>query len=190
MAFLSRKQLENIGFANIGDNVLISDKASIYNPEKISIANNVRIDDFVVISAGANGVYIGSHVHIAIFSSVIGQARVTISDFSNISSRVSIYSSNDDYSGISMTNPCIPEQFKKVEHLPVMIGKHVIVGSGSIVLPSATLDDGVAIGALSVVKCDCESWTIYAGNPLKKIKKRKKDLLKLEVKYKEQYQSV
>lgn len=189
MTLLSEQEIKSLGFRNVGNNVRISTKASIYNAKNISIGDNVRIDDFVVISAGADGIYIGSHIHIAVFTSIIGQASITISDFANLSSRVSIYSSSDDYSGSSMTNPCIPEQFKKVEHLPVMIGKHVIIGCGSIVLPSANLNDGVAIGALSVVKGDCEPWSIYVGNPIKKIKERKKDLLKLEVKYKEKYQS-
>lgn len=189
MTILSEQEIKSLGFRHIGNNVRISTKASVYNAKNISIGDNVRIDDFVVISAGADGINIGSHIHIAVFTSIIGQANITISDFANLSSRVSIYSSSDDYSGSSMTNPCVPEQFKKVEHLPVMIGKHVIIGCGSILLPSANLNDGVAIGALSVVKGDCEPWSIYVGNPIKKIKERKKDLLKLEVKYKEQYQS-
>ena len=52
MGFYSREQLEKIGFKSLGENVLISDKTSIYSPENISIGNNVRIDDFSVLSAG------------------------------------------------------------------------------------------------------------------------------------------
>ena len=49
MGVLSRLQLEDIGFKSVGKNVLISDKASIYGAGNISIGNNVRIDDFVVL---------------------------------------------------------------------------------------------------------------------------------------------
>lgn len=52
MGFYSREQLEKIGFKSLGKNVLISDKSSIYSPENISIGNNVRIDDFCILSAG------------------------------------------------------------------------------------------------------------------------------------------
>lgn len=53
MAFIPRDQLEKLGFARLGENVYISDKASIYNAANISIGSHVRIDDFCVLSAGA-----------------------------------------------------------------------------------------------------------------------------------------
>lgn len=53
--------------------------------------------------------YIGNYIHIAVYSSLIGSGRITLMDYSNISSRVSIYSSNDDYSGNYMSNPMVPE---------------------------------------------------------------------------------
>ena len=42
-SFYSRSELEHIGFATIGKNVLLSRKASIYSPAMISIGDNVRI---------------------------------------------------------------------------------------------------------------------------------------------------
>jgi galactoside O-acetyltransferase len=183
MAFYSQSELEQLGFKFLGNNVLLSKKASLYGHERISIGDNSRIDDFSVISAGLGGVHIGRNVHIAIFSSLIGAGKITLSDFSNISSRVSIYSSNDDYSGKSMSNPTIPESYKKVNHADVYIGKHTIVGCGTVILPGVFIDEGVAIGALSLVNIDCTNWGIYSGTPIKKIKERERDLLDLERKY-------
>lgn len=183
MAILTQSELIDMNFADIGENVFISNKASFYNCRKISIGNNVRIDDFCVISAGHGGIYIGNNIHLAVYSSIIGAEKVVISDFANISSRVSIYSSSDDYSGTTMTNPMIPDEFKSVTHAPVYIGRHVIIGSGSIVLPNVTLEEGVAIGSLSLVNRDCARFSVYAGIPVKKIKERKTDLLDLEKKY-------
>lgn len=183
MAFLNREQLESIGFAEIGANVLLSDKASFYNPSKISIGSNVRIDDFCVLSAGEGGIEIGDYIHVAVFSSLIGAGKIKLSDFVNISSRVSIYSSNDDYSGETLTNPMIPERFKRVERSDVELRKHVIVGSGSVILPGVTLNEGVAVGALSLVCADCEEFTIYSGIPAKPLKIRKNDLKKLELQF-------
>lgn len=184
MPILSDNELHELGFRKLGKNVRISTKVSIFNANNISIGDNVRIDDFVVISAGEGGVEIGSHIHIAIYTSLIGKAPIVIQDFANLSSRVSIYSSSDDYSGVTMTNPCIPDKFKSVENAAVMLQKHVIVGCGSVILPGAILAEGVAIGALSVVKGDCKPWSIYAGAPIKYIKERKKDLLELEIQFK------
>ncbi len=183
MSWLTDKQITEMGFACIGNNVLLSDKASYYNCQNIQIGNNVRVDDFCVLSAGKGGIKIGSYVHIAVYCSIIGNGTVTLSDFSGLSSRVSIYSSSDDYSGASMTNPTLPADFTNVHHANVMIGRHVIIGAGSIVLPGVTLEECVAIGALSLVKKDCQSFGIYMGSPAKRIGDRKRNLLELEAKF-------
>ena len=180
MACLSPEEIEKIGFRRVGDNPRISDKASFYNPGKITLGNNVRIDDFCVFSAGEGGIILGDYIHVAVFSSFIGRGKVTLSDFCNISSRVSVYSSNDDYSGKSMTNPMIPDSYTSVYHANVVFEKHVIVGCGSVVLPGVTLKEGCAIGALSLVSEDCDEFSIYAGNPIRRIKSRSRNLLSLE----------
>jgi galactoside O-acetyltransferase len=62
----------------------------------------------------------------------------------------------------------------------VFIGRHVIVGCNSVILPNIALADGVAIGALSLVNKDCAAFGIYAGSPAKRIKERSRNLLALE----------
>lgn len=180
MAWLTTEQIKTMGFAYVGENVFLSDKASYYNCQNIRIGNHVRIDDFCVLSAGEGGIDIGNYIHIAVFSSLIGAGNISLADFSGLSSRVAIYSSNDDYSGEFMTNPMISAEFTNVTHGNVQIGKHVIIGSGSIVLPNVTLKEGVAIGALSLIRKNCEAFGIYSGLPAKKIGERKRDLLELE----------
>jgi dTDP-4-amino-4,6-dideoxy-D-glucose acyltransferase len=105
---------------------------------------------------------------------------VLLEDFVNISSRVSIYSSNDDYSGSAMTNPMVPSLYTKVQVGNVKIGKHSIIGSGSVILPDVTIESGVAVGALSLVNQGCRSFGIYAGIPARRIKERRTDVLELE----------
>jgi dTDP-4-amino-4,6-dideoxy-D-glucose acyltransferase len=180
VAWFSTEQIQKMGFGKIGENVFLSDKASYYNCQNIRIGNHVRIDDFCVLSAGEGGIDIGNYVHIAVFSSLIGMKKISLLDFSNISSRVSIYSSSDDYSGKFMTNPMIPKKFTNIQHGDVKIGRHVIIGSGSIVLPNVTLEEGVAVGALSLIRKNCEAFGIYSGAPAKRISERKRDLLELE----------
>lgn len=183
MAMLSREAIEELGFASVGENLQISDRASFYGVSRIALGNNVRIDDFSVLSSGVGGISVGNHVHIAVYSSLIGGGRITLSDFCNISSRVAIYSSNDDYSGATMTNPTVPGEYTGVTHADVLLGKHVIVGSGSVILPGATLEEGVAVGALSLIHKRCEAFGVYAGNPARRIKERKRDLLELEQRF-------
>jgi acetyltransferase-like isoleucine patch superfamily enzyme len=180
MALLDASAIAALGFASVGRNVRLSDKASFYNCANIHIGDHVRIDDFCVLSAGAGGIHIGSYIHIAVFSSLIGAGCIELSDYANISSRVSIYASSDDYSGAHMGNPMVPAALTAVHSAPVHIGKHVIVGAGSVILPGVTLGEGVAVGALSLVRSDCAPFGIYAGVPARRIRERQRGLLLLE----------
>lgn len=183
MAMLNRESIEALGFASVGANAQISERASFYGVSRIALGNNVRIDDFCVLAAGVGGILIGNYVHIAVGSSLIGAGKITMSDFSGLSSRISIYSSSDDYSGTTLTNPTVPSEYSGVTHADVFLGKHVIVGSGSVILPGVTIEDGVAVGALSLVHKRCGAFGIYAGNPARRIKERKRDLLELEQRF-------
>lgn len=180
MSFITNDELKAMGFKHLGKDVKISSKASIYNAKNISVGDFSRIDDFCVLSAGTGGIQIGCHVHIAVFALLIGQGKITVGDFVGISSRAAIYSSNDDYSGEFMTNPTIPSAFTNVTTAPVSMGRHSIIGSGSVVLPGLSIGEGVAIGALSLVTRDCEPFGIYVGTPARKVKDRKDNLLQLE----------
>lgn len=180
MSFYTRDELASLGLKSFGEDVRISKKASLYNPGNISLGNHVRIDDFCVLSAGAGGIFIGDYVHIAVFCSLIGAGKITLDNFSGLSSRVSIYSSNEDYSGKYLTNPTVPAEFTGVTSADVYIGKHVIIGSGSILLPGVTLGEGCSVGALSLVKKGWPAFSIIAGSPAKRVGERKRDLLELE----------
>ena len=180
MAWMTREQIAALGFAAVGAEARLSDKASYHNCANIRCGDHVRVDDFCVLSAGAGGIALGDYVHLAVYCSLMGAGRIELADFSGLSSRVAVYSSNDDYSGAMLTNPTVPAEFSGVTHAPVFLGKHAIVGAGSVILPGVTLHEGAAVGALSLVRRDCEAFTIYMGVPAKRIARRKRDLLELE----------
>ncbi len=86
------------------------------------------------------------------------------------------------YSGAFMTNPTVPMEYTNIYSADVKSGRHAIIGAGSIILPGVTLEEGVAVGALSLVKKDCQAFGIYTGSSAKRIDERKRDLLELEQK--------
>ena len=177
-SFYSDEELKDLGFNRIGNNVKISRKASIYSAHKISIGNNVRIDDFCILSGK---IELGNYIHIAAYSALYGGDKgIYISDYANLSSRVCVYSVSDDYSGGSMTNPMIPDDYKNVFSEEVYIEKHVIIGTTSVVLPGVRLAEGSSFGAFSLINQTSEPWSVNVGIPCKKIKDRSKELLKLE----------
>jgi len=170
-----------MGFKRLGMNVLISDKASIYNADQIQIGDNSRIDDFCVISGK---VVIGRNVHIAVFCNVAGGSEgVTLEDFAGLAYGCQVFSQSDDYTGRALTNPTVPAQYKRETKKAVLVRRHCIVGTNSVILPGVTLGEGCSVGAMSLVTKSTEYWAVYFGIPAVKLKDRKKDLLLLEQAY-------
>ena len=60
------------------------------------------------------------------------------------------------------------------------LGRHVIVGSGSVVLPGVVIGDGCSVGALSLVTKSLPEWGVYFGAPVRRLRARSKRLLELE----------
>lgn len=179
--FYSEKELKEIGFKFYGKEVLISRKASIYGAENICIGNNVRIDDFCILSGN---IKIIDYVHIA--ASVLlfgGEAGIVINDYVGISSRSAVYAESDDYTGIAMANPTIPDKYRNVYGGTVIFEKHTLIGSGCTVLPGVTIKEGTSVGSMSLINRSLESWGIYAGIPCRWIKERSKQILNFEKKF-------
>ncbi len=181
MAYMSDEEMKSKRFKFLGTNVKISQLASINNPEQLEIGNNSRIDDFCVLSGKVS---MGRNVHIAVFCNVAGGLEgVVLEDFSGLAYGCQIFSESDDYSGRTMTNPTVPAAFKKGTRKAVRIGRHVIIGTNSLVFPGVTVSEGCSIGAMSMVTKSTEPWAIYFGSPAKKLKNRSRELLELEAQY-------
>jgi galactoside O-acetyltransferase len=186
MPVLSRNEMEAIGFKNLGKDVIISDKASFWNPGNISIGDHSRIDDFCVLSAGTEGIEIGRYVHIAVYCSLIGAAKMVLEDFSCISGRVSVYSSSDDFHGPYMTNSTIPDKYKNVINGPVRLRKHALVGAASVILPNTDIGEGARVNAMSLVYGNLKEYSQYSGIPVKLVRELPRALPELEKRFLEE----
>jgi len=182
MAYYSEEELLKLGLKKVGKNVKISTKCSIYYPEEIEIGDNSRIDDFCILSGKIS---IGRNVHIAPYCLLdAGDTPIIIEDFSGLAYRVTIFTRSDDYSGKTLTNPTIPLKYRYLTKKGmVVIKKHSIIGAGSIIFPGVTLEEGTAIGAMSLVTKSTKPWSIYFGIPARKIRDRERFLLEQEKEY-------
>jgi acetyltransferase-like isoleucine patch superfamily enzyme len=178
--FLTESEIAEMGFRKVGENVRIDRSAIFYGAGNVSIGSHSRIDAHAIISAGDGGIVIGKHVHVAVFAFLTGAGRIEVCDFAGLSGRVSVYSSNDDYSGTSLTGPTVPMYLRNVTTEPVRIGRHAVVGAGSTILPGGNIGDGACVGAHSIVKRNVEAFMIVAGHDARVIGERKKDFLALE----------
>jgi galactoside O-acetyltransferase len=167
MAFLKWDQLEQLGI-KYGTNVLISDKCSIYGTD-IEIGNNVRIDDFVILSGK---IRLGNNIHIGAYCGLYGKFGIVMEDYTGLSPRCTIFSATDDFSGDHLISPMNPEEYCNVTGGEVRLEKFVQIGAGTVIMPNLTIREGAAIGAMSFVKEDVDEWQIRGGNPLRYIKQR------------------
>lgn len=174
-SFLSQEEIAEMGFKSCGKNVKISRFARFYSPEKISIGDNVRIDDFCILSGN---ITLGSHIHISAYVALYGAMGIRVGDYSGISPKSVVYSAMDDFSGNYLIGPIHPEGTTNVTGGVVTIEKYCQIGSNTVVFPNLTIAEGAVVGACSLVTRSLGGWGEYLGIPAKFFKERKKELLK------------
>jgi len=179
--YFTESELKDAGFKSIGKNVLIAKNTTIVGLDKIEIGSNVRIDGFsTLVASGTGWLKIGSYVHISGYCYLSAGEGIRMDDFSGLSQGVKVYTRTDDYAGTYLTNPTVPEELTGGARGPVTLEKHVIVGSGCVILPDITIGEGSSVGALSLVSGNLEPWGIFLGTPAKRHKARSRKLLQLE----------
>ncbi len=142
------------------------------------IEDGFGIDYFCVVSGN---VTIGRNVHFAVFNNVAGaDPGIVFEDFLGFAYGCNVFAQSNDYSGQIMTNPTVPDIFKRERKAPVRIGRHCIIGTSTMIGPGITVDEGTAVGNLSFVSKSTDEWCVYLGAPAMRIKSRSMKLLVLE----------
>ena len=108
----------------------------------IFVGDNVRID-----SGHSDLIYIGDHTHITGGCRLLCHQR----DLRN-------YRKGDDAAKL-------PYRLGEIH-----IGKGVMIGMESLIMPGVTIGDGAIVGAFSLVTKDIPAWTIATGRPAKVVK--------------------
>lgn len=179
--YYTEHDLRDAGFRAIGRNVRIAKNNTIIGLANISIGDNVRIDGYcALVAAGSGWLTMGSHIHIGGWCYLSAGDGIKLGDFCGLSQGTRVYSRTDNYNGECLTGPTVPASYTNVIAGPVKIGRHAIIGSGTVVMPRVTIGNGVAVGALSFVNQDLDAWSIYGGNPIRRIKDRSTKLCYLE----------
>ena len=175
-SFLSQEEISKIGFKACGFDLKISRYARFYSPNMISLGNNVRIDDFCILSGD---ITIGSNVHISAYVALYGAMGIVIGDYSGISPKSVVYSAMDDFSGDYLIGPIHPVNKTKVTGGVVKIGNYCQIGSNSVVFPNLEIEEGTVVGACSLVTSSLKSWGVYFGIPARRRKERHDSLKQL-----------
>jgi acetyltransferase-like isoleucine patch superfamily enzyme len=176
-SFYTSEEICKIGFKKIGKNVMISRFAHFYEVDKMIFGNNVRIDDFCILSGN---ITLGNFIHISAYSALYGKFGIEMGDYTGLSPRCTIFSASDNFSGDFFIGPMVDSKYTNVTGGKIIIKKYSQLGSNCIVLPSVTIGEGVAVGAMSLVTKNLDPWKIYTGIPAVYLKDRSKKILDLK----------
>jgi acetyltransferase-like isoleucine patch superfamily enzyme len=150
---------------------MVYEPTVILQPEMVRIARTARIDAFTKVEGG-RGVTIGEHVHVASFCHLnCGGGELVLGDHSTLSSGCRIASGLPDLSFL-YASAAEPEFLRHTKRYRTIIGAYAVLFMGVIVLPGRTIGEGAVISAGSVVEDDVPPWTVYKGNPARKVAMR------------------
>lgn len=175
-SFYSEEELQLLSLKSFGKNVLISKKVSFYSPQEIEIGNNVRIDDFCILSGK---IKLGNYIHIGAYCALYGAYGIVMDDFTGLSPRCTLFSASDNFNGNYLISPTTYKHHNQIIFGEIVIKKYCQVGANSVILPAIKMEEGSVVGAMSFLTQSTEEWSIYAGSPARKIKNREKGLLNL-----------
>ena len=176
-SFYTNDELLDLGFQCVGSHVLISRKASLYGTKGMQIGDNVRIDDFCILSGE---ITLGSNIHIGAYSALYGSMGIELENNTGISPRSTLFSAMDDFGGDFMIGPIHPQKFTHVTGGRILLKQYSQIGVNCIVFPNVTLEEGSVAGAMSLINKSLPAWTISAGIPARVIRERSRRLLSLK----------
>lgn len=177
-----------------GENVFIGHNVIFTQPQNVFLGDNVRIDPFTLITSKLKT---GNYVQITAYAMLGGSHNtVTLGNWTFIGYGSKLFTNSEDYSG---NDGPVNEYWgnNKVFSGDIEFKDYAGVASDVIVFPGITLPEGCCIGAKSLVhrnewntripfvssvgrfqyetvREELVPYTVFAGNPLSRLKKRNK----------------
>jgi putative colanic acid biosynthesis acetyltransferase WcaF len=128
--------------AKLGKHVHIYPGARIWAPWNLEVGSNVGIADGAII---------------------YNMAKIQIGNYAVISQGAHLCTGSHDYNAPNF----------QLTALPITVGNYVWICADAFLAPGVEVPEGAVIGARAVVpKTLKEPWTVYAGTPARRIRKR------------------
>jgi acetyltransferase-like isoleucine patch superfamily enzyme len=193
LGLVLRKFLYRALFKSVGRNVVFGRNVTLRHPHKITIGDNVIIDDDCLLDAKGEsnqGIVIGDFVTIGRFSSLVCKngdiriashvnlgssvklviakgATIEIGDQVDIGSSCHFSGGSYDYSQIDL----LPSS-RRIQAKGIIVEELSWIGVGAILLDGVRIGSKSIIGAGSVVNKEIPPYSVAVGVPAKVIKKR------------------
>ena len=143
-------------------------KSELLNELLGKVGNQLWITPPFHVDYGCN-IYFGNNCEVNMNCTFLDDNKIIIGDNVLIAPNVQIYTAYHPTHYLDRFTISENETFNfcKTQTAPVIIGKNVWIGGGTIILPGVTIGDNTVIGAGSVVTKDIPADTIAYGNPCK-----------------------
>ena len=148
-----------------GKNTIVrrNSRLDVFPYNKFDLGDRSTIESFATINNGVGNVIVGAGTIVGIGSVVIGP--VSIGNNVMLAQNIVISGLNHGY-----TDVAISPSLQKVECKPIVIQDDVWIGANSVITAGVTLGKHSVIGAGSIVTKDVPEFSVVVGNPAKIIK--------------------
>jgi len=140
--FYSQEELKKLNFKHLGYNVQVARTAIIPEPERISLGDHTKIDDFCILTGD---IEIGNYCHIAHKVHLSGHFGIILDDFCTIGSNSVIYTESDDHKANALIGPVIPNEMRSCYRGQVMLRNFVAIAANCIIMPGAYFSPGAML---------------------------------------------
>ncbi len=163
-------------FFKSSDIILLKNVTCRFKPKSIKTGQHLKILQNCIFEFNSTAnIQIGNDCIFSYGSVLALQGNFTMGNNVMVGEYTSIRDASHDY-----TVNEIPMTQSKDTVKDITIGNNVWIGRGCIIMPGTLIEDGVVIGANSVVKGQLIKDGIYAGSPAKFIKKRDPSILQTQ----------
>lgn len=146
-----------------GSRIRGSVRRDIFPFNRFELGRHSYVESFSVLNNGVGDVVIGDFTRVGIGNTVIGP--VEIGNRVIIGQNVVFSGLNHGYEDVTM-----PIADQDVTVHPIRIGDETWIGAGSVVVAGVTIGRHCVVGGGSVVTRDIPDYTVVAGNPARIIK--------------------
>jgi acetyltransferase-like isoleucine patch superfamily enzyme len=147
-----------------GARIRFSARLDVFPFNKFSIGKKSIIEDFSTINNGVGDVFIGDNSRIGLSTVIIGP--VYIGNYVILAQNIVVSGLNHSYEDISL-----PPRLQKVSTKPIRIEDNVWIGANAVITAGVTIGKHSVVGAGSVVTKDVPGYCVAVGNPARIIKK-------------------
>jgi len=144
--------------------IRFSTRMDVFPFNKFEIGNNSIIEDFATINNGVGDVFIGNNAGIGLSNVIIGPVK--LGNYVMLAQNIVISGLNHGYEDVT-----IPPRIQKTVTKQITIEDDVWIGANCVITAGVTIGRHAVIGAGSVVTKDIPQFSVAVGNPARVIKK-------------------